>query len=302
MMPIGIFNGYFPYGLKEQAQRIKALGFNTVQLDLEFKGMDFSTGDKIHPDKAAEVRETFRDHALPICCLSGYTNIIHPDPDRRRANLDRLKAILRHARAFGSPYVLSETGTFDPDSDWVHHPKNRTEDGFAECRQAIRELCDVAEDHGSVFVMETYVNNVVGSIEETLRMFAEVDSPALALVMDPTNYFEDHNIDRMQATLRAIFDALGDRIVIAHAKDVKRSGEDKSEKHAAIDATEAHSFRGVGEIELPAPGLGALDYDYYLTRLAQRHPNIPLIIEHLEENDIPRAFDFIKGKLRAHGL
>ncbi len=106
----------------------------------------------------------------------------------------------------------------------------------------------------------------------------------------------------MDRELNRIFDALDDRVRISHAKDVKRSGTDKSEKHADIDASEAHSFRGVGEIELPAPGLGSLNYDLYLQRLSRRHPNIPLIIEHLEEADVPRAKAFIDGKLRALGV
>ena len=133
-------------------------------------------------------------------------------------------------------------------------------------------------DHGAVFLLETYVNNVVGSVEETVRMFAAVDHPGLGLLLDPTNYFERHNIDRMDDVLNQVFDTLSDKIKIAHAKDVKRSGGDKSEKHADIgdaDALEAHTFRGVGEIELPAPGLGSLNYDLYLKRLARKHPNIP---------------------------
>jgi sugar phosphate isomerase/epimerase len=120
--------------------------------------------------------------------------------------------------------------------------------------------------------------------------------------MDPTNYFEDHNIDKMDTVLKQMFDTLTDKVRIAHAKDVKRAGGDKSEKHADIDASEAHSFRGVGEIELPAPGLGALNYDYYLRRLSEKHPNIPIIIEHLDETDVPRAKKFLDGKLRANGV
>jgi sugar phosphate isomerase/epimerase len=145
------------------------------------------------------------------------------------------------------------------------------------------------------------VNNVVGSVEETVRMFAEVNHPSLGLLMDPTNYFEAHNIGQMDKVLKQIFDTLSDKIRIGHAKDVKLS-DDKSEKHADIDASEAHSFRGVGSIELPAPGLGVLNYDYYLKRLAEKHPNIPMIIEHLDESDVPRAKKFIDGKLRANGL
>ena len=301
MIQVGIFTGYFPYALEEQARRIRALGFNTVQLDLAFKDIDFSTPDAITAEKAKRVRETFRDHDLPICAVSGYTNIVHPDPAARRRKLDMLRAMLRHARAFGTPYVISETGTYATESEWVSDPRNKTEAGFAECRAVIAELAQVAYDHGAVFLLETYVNNVVGSVEETVRMFAEVDHPGLGLLMDPTNYFEDHNIDAMGAVLRQIFDTLSDRVRIAHAKDVKRSAS-TAEKHADIDASDAHSFRGVGAIELPAPGLGALDYDSYLRLLSRKHPNIPLVIEHLEEEDVPRAKRFIDAKLRANGV
>ena len=302
MIQIGIFNGYFPYTLKEQAEKIRALGFNAVQLDLAFKDIDFSTPESITLEKAKRVRETFRDYNLPICCVSGYTNIVHPDPAKRKLKLDYLKTVIRNARLFGSPYVISETGTFNPESDWVSHPRNKTEEAFQECKGIIKDLAQIAYDHGAVFLLETYVNNVVGSVEETVRMFAEVDHPGLGLLMDPTNYFESHNIGRMDAVLNQIFDTLSDKIRIAHAKDVKRSSGDTAEKHAEMDASEAHTFRGVGAIELPAPGLGDLNYDLYLQRLSRKHPNIPIVIEHLEEADVPRAKRFLDDKLRNNGL
>jgi sugar phosphate isomerase/epimerase len=304
MMQTGIFTGYFPYGLDETAAKIRTLGFNTVQLDMHFKDIDVSAG-QITKEKCIRIRETFRDHNLPISCISGYTNIIHPDKAERERRVGYLKEIIRHAQYLGTPYVISETGTFNTESDWVHHPKNKTEEGFEECRKVVADLAQYAYDHGAMFLLETYVNNVVGSVEETVRMFAQVDHPGLGLLMDPTNYFETHNIDRMDAILNQVFDTLSDKIKIGHAKDVKRSGDDKSEKHADIgdeNASESHTFRGVGEIELPAPGLGSLNYDLYLKRLAQKHPNIAMIIEHLDESDVPRAKKFLDGKLRAQGL
>jgi len=303
MIQVGIFTGYFPYGLEETASKIRTLGFNTVQLDLHFKDVDVSPG-RITPEKCARIRDTFRDHDLPVCCISGYTNIVHPDRAERERRVGYLKEIIRHAQYLGSPYVISETGTYNTESDWVHHPRNKTEAGFEECRAVISDLARTAYDHGAMFLLETYVNNVVGSVEETVRMFAAVDHPGLGLLMDPTNYFETHNIDRMDQVLDQVFDALADPIKIAHAKDVKRSG-DTSEKHADIgdaDALESHTFRGVGAIELPAPGLGSLNYDLYLRRLARKHPNIPIIIEHLDESDVPRAKKFLDGKLRANGV
>jgi sugar phosphate isomerase/epimerase len=301
MIQVGIFTGYFPYGLEETATRIRKHGFNTVQLDMAFKDMDLETS-KISKAKCKKIRDTFRAHNLPVCAVSGYTNIVHPDPAARAQKLKHLKTLIRNARDLGTPYVISETGTFDTESDWVHHPKNKTEEGYETCRDVIADLVKEAYDHGAVFLLETYVNNVIGSVGETLRLFADIDSPSLGLLMDPTNYFEDHNIDSMDQVLNQIFDSLTDKVRIAHAKDVMRSKAGASEKHADIDASEAHTFRGVGAIELPAPGLGSLNYDLYLERLAVKHPNIPIVIEHLEEPDVPRAKAFVDKKLEAVGV
>jgi sugar phosphate isomerase/epimerase len=301
MIQTGIFTGYFPYGLEETAQRIRGIGFNTVQLDVEFKDIDLSN-EGITTTKCHQVRDMFRRHNLPVCCISAYTNLVHPDPGQRKVNLDRLKTIIKHARDLGSPYVISETGTFDPDSDWVHHPKNKTEEGYEECRDVVKEIVDFSREHGVTFLTETYVNNVIGSIDETLRLFADIDDQNLGLLMDPTNYFEDHNIDNMDNELHKIFNALSHHVVISHAKDVKRAEGDQGVQMADIDAGEAHALRGVGMIELPAPGLGSLNYDIYLQRLGNDHPNIPIIIEHLSEDDVPRAKAFIDGRLEANGV
>jgi sugar phosphate isomerase/epimerase len=300
MIQVGIFTGYFPYTLEETAKRIRSLGFNTVQLDVTFKDMEVGPG-KLNSEKCKKIRDTFRMHNLPVCAISGYTNLVHPDPAKRKANLDRLKELMRYANELGSPYVISESGTFDPDSDWVHHPKNKTEKGYEDCRNVIADLVAFARQQGVTFLVETYVNNVIGSVEETLRLFADINHANLRLLMDPTNYFEEHNIDKMDQTLNTIFDALTDKIKISHAKDVKRAEASHGVQMADIDASEAHALRGVGMIDLPAPGLGSLNYDLYLKRLYRHHPNIPIIIEHLDETDVPRAKKFIDSKLLANG-
>ena len=179
MMQLGIFTGYFPYGLEETAKRVRSHGFNTVQLDLHFKDIDLSAG-QITKEKAKKVRDTFRAHDLPICCLSGYTNLIHPDLAHRKANVDRVKELIRHARQFGTAYVISETGTYNTELEWMSDPKNKTEEGFETRRKVISELAREAYDHGAMFLLETYVNNVVGSVEETVRMLRRSIIPASA--------------------------------------------------------------------------------------------------------------------------
>jgi sugar phosphate isomerase/epimerase len=299
MISVGIFNGYFPYSLNESVRRIKELGFTSVQLDLSFKDMDLTSG-ALNSEKCRLISSTFRDANLPIVAVSGYTNLVHPNPLKRKENIDGLKTILKFARELGAHYVVSETGTFNEESDWVYHEKNGTEEAFETICGTIRDLAKFAYDHGSVFLVENYVNNIVGTVDQVLRLFSEVNHPALGLLLDPTNYFSDVNIDDVDGELNRIFNALGDKVKIAHAKDCKRA-ENTAEKHADIDADESHTFRGAGSVELPAPGLGILNYDLYLKRLSAMHPNIPLIIEHLEEPDIPRAKKFIDNKLKSGG-
>lgn len=301
MIQVGIFTGYFPYTLEETAMKIRAHGFNTVQLDLLFSDVDMST-DAITANTCRKIRDTFRRHDLPVSCISSYTNLTAPDPGRREEELARLRTIIRHAHDLGSPYVPSETGTFDPDSDWVDHPKNRTEEGYEECRDIIAGLVKEAREHGAVFVIEPYVNNVIGTVERTLRLFAEIDDPCLGLAMDPNNFFDEHLIRDMDGTLNYMFDALSDKIVFAHAKDVKLLEADEGVRFSGVKATEGHALKGVGRIELPAPGSGSLNYTLFLTRLAKASPNCPLIIEHLEEDDVARAKRFVDDQLVEAGV
>jgi sugar phosphate isomerase/epimerase len=300
MITVGIFNGYYPHTLAETISRIKRDGFNCVQLDLSFKDID-TTPANLNKQKANYIRDAFRDANLPIVCISGYTNIIHPDPKKREQNLNELKNLLRYARDLGTPYVISETGTYNAESDWVWDPKNGTEEAYEEICRTIEDLAKFAYDHGSMFLVENYIQNVIGSVDQLARLFHDVNHPGLGLLMDPTNYFTGDNIGRVDETINRIFDTLGDRIKIAHAKDIKPA-EDTGEKHADIDASESHTFRGAGAVELPAPGLGILNYDLYLARLGKLHPNIPIIIEHLDETDIPRAKKFLDDKLKSVGV
>ena len=53
------------------------------------------------------------------------------------------------------------------------------------------------------------------------------------------------------------FKILASKIKIAHAKDVKLATSAQGVQMADMDASEAHALRGVGMIELPAPGLGS---------------------------------------------
>ncbi len=300
MLSVGIFTGYYPYNTDEVIKRIKDSDFNCVQLDVSFKDCDAAKGE-LTREKAVEIRNKFRDANLPIIAVSAYTNFIHPDPQKRAANIAYFKQMVDFAHDLGCPYVASETGTYNEESDWVWDDRNASEEVYLETLAIIKDIVAHAEKKGVTFLVENYVNNVIGSVEQIERLFADVNSKNIGLICDPTNYFNERNFANMDAELEKIFDRLAPFMKIAHAKDCMLT-EDHTEKHADIDADASHSFRGSGGVELPAAGLGRLNYPLYLKLLAEHHPNMPVIIEHLDEGDIPRAKGFVDGVLKKVGV
>lgn len=300
MISTGIFTGYYPFDIDETIRRIKKDGFSCVQLDVSFKDCD-AAKEYLTKEKANLIRDKFRDANLPIVAISAYTNLIHHDPEKKKANLNYIKMIMERALDLGCPYVASETGTKNLESDWVWDEANETELAYEETAEAIAEIVKFGKEVGATYIVENYVNNVIGSIEQLQRLFSDINMPNLKLICDPTNYFTEELMHDIDGQLQRIFHALSDKMVIAHAKDIKFA-EDFGVKQADIDADESHVFRGSGAVELPAPGLGCLNYDLYLKLLAKYHPNIPLIIEHLDEGDIQRAKKFVDGVLKRQGV
>ncbi len=298
MISVGIFTGYYPYTLEQTIAKIKRDGMSCVQLDLEFKDIDLGRG-KITAEKAHRVRDAFRDANIPVVAISAYTNLTHPDPATREANISRVKEILKYARDFGTPYVVSETGTYNLESDWLPDEKNFTEAAYQEFKGIATDIAKYAYEQDAVFLIENYTNNIIGSADQVARLLQEVDHPGLGLLLDPTNFFDGNNIDDVDPVIEKIFWVLDDKIKVAHAKDCKRA-ENKNEKFGD-GAAEHNSFRGAGAVELPAAGLGVLNYELYLTRLRKNHPNIPLIMEHLDEEDIQRGKGFVDGTLKKIG-
>jgi sugar phosphate isomerase/epimerase len=299
MINVGIFTGYYPYTLARTIQKLKEAGMGCVQLDLEFTDIDLSRGN-ITTEKAHRVRDAFRKANLPIIAISAYTNLVHPDPVKRQQNIAAVKEILAHARDFGTPYVISETGTYNTENDWLFDAKNSTEEAYQEFKAIALDLAKYAYEHNAVFLVENYVNNIIGSVSQVARLLHDIDHPGIGLALDPTNYFDDKNIHQIDETLHNIFNVLEGKIKIAHGKDCKKA-EVVTEKFGD-GAAEHNSFRGAGAVELPAAGLGDLNYELYVRLLARKYPNIPLIIEHVDEPDIPRAKEFVDTVLSRVGV
>ncbi len=269
---LGVYSGvYSKLRLEEAVARIRDDGFRSVLSNYTFADVRF---DPLAPDweAAGKIVGCFERHGIEIVAVFGYVNLVDPIPARRKQGDVRLETLLTNWKRLGCRNVSTETGTFNPKSAWLDAPKNETEEGYLQCRAAIEKWAKVAEKAGAVLSIEAYWRNVIGSIDRADRLFREVQSPALKLVMDPNNYFRKEELPKMQPMLEEMFRRLGPHIVLAHAKDVKPAAEGT---------------------ELPASGKGVLDYPLFLRLLAQLDRPLDLIVEHLTLDDVPRARDFV---------
>ncbi len=269
---------YAALPVAEAARRIRDQGFVSVLTHYTFADAQFNP---LAPDwqVADKIVRTFEQHGIHIAASFGYVNIVDPRPERRASGEARMACLIQNWKRLGCANISTETGTFNTESDWADAPENATEEGYQQCRQVLERLARMAEKAGAVVSIEPYWRNVIDSVERAERLFREVQSPGLRLVMDPCNYPRKGDLPRLNALMDDMFRRLGDQIVVAHAKDVAPAETD--------------------DTDLPAAGRGVLDYPHYLRLLAGLGRPIDLLVEHVTLDDVPRARDHVRAALDA---
>jgi sugar phosphate isomerase/epimerase len=271
-LKLAVFSSvYGELPLESAAQRIKQDGFAGVVTDFTFVDVRFNG---LSPDweAARKITSSLERHSLKIVGIAAYYNVVDPNAERRKKGEDRIRCYIENWKRLGSPIICTETGTLNVISEWLESPDNDTEAAYLDCRSKIHGLVNAAQKTEAVVAIEAYWRNVISTTEKTQRLFHDIKSPALGLVMDPCNYFRNQDLDKMQPMLEEIFRLVGEKTVLAHAKDIKSAPQGP---------------------DLPAAGMGVLNYPLYLKLLAGLNRPLYLTLEHLGMEDVPRARDYV---------
>ncbi len=197
-------------------QAARAAGFAAVHYNMACSGLP-TMPDAIPAAVADAVADAARATGVHVDAVSGTYNMIHPDPAQRRAGLRRLGVLIDACAAMGTGMVTLCTGTRDPHDQWRAHADNRRADAWADLLAEMSSACALAEARGIRLGIEPELANVVDGAVRARALIDTLQSPALAIVLDPANLFEvAPDRDRIVA---AAVDLLADRIVMAHAKD-----------------------------------------------------------------------------------
>ncbi len=201
----------------------KATGFACVQYNMACSGLA-AMPDALSAQDAAAVATASKASGVAIAAVSGTYNMIHPDPAVRAKGLARLEVLLRNAAAMGTGMVTLCTGTRDTDDQWRHHPDNADPEAWADLLAEMGKACALAEPLGIKLGIEPELANVVDTASRARALIDALQSPALAIVLDPANLFEMATLADQRDLLSRSVDLLVDRTLMAHAKDRDAAG------------------------------------------------------------------------------
>ena len=286
MARLGVLTSEFERpSLEETLDAVAGHGIGAVQFQLGSavpsiplrdslqRGLDV-LGPHLSPSLCADIREQLAKRDIALAAVDGTFNMVHPDRDRRWANLGHLVELIGYCDALGTSTVTLCTGSRE-DIMWRRHPDNDSPEALADLVEVMRAAARAAEEHGVILALEPEVNNVISSAPRARQLIDEVGSPAVKVVMDPANIFAAGELPEMTAKLQEAFRLLSRDIAVAHAKDLDHDGE-------------------AGHL---AAGEGRLDYPLYLSLLRDSGFDGTIVLHqmhHLGDAEIGARFAFVR--------
>jgi len=227
------------------------------------------------------IGRAFSAQGMTIAEVGRWVNLLDPDPQRRKENLQKVTDGLALADAVGALCCVDIAGSFSATSWFGPHPDNLSRTFFDAAVENARKIIDSVHPKRAKFCYEMMGWSLPDSAESTLEMVKAVDRKAFAVHLDPCNLINcPARFYRSSQLLNDCFDKLGPLIVSCHAKDLTWNVE-----------MNVH-FQEV------RPGRGSLDYGLYLKRLAGLPHQPPLMLEHLPNAE---EYDQARQHIRAVG-
>lgn len=247
-------------------------GFACAQYNMACSGLA-AMPDAISEELARSVAAAATASGVEIVAVSGTYNMIHPDLALREAGHRRLAVLAERCATISTGLVTLCTGTRDPRDQWKEHPDNNSPEAWRDLLDAMGTAIGIAERYDIDLGIEPELANVVNSAAKARRLIDELKSPRIKIILDPANLFEVETLEEQRTIVASAIDLLGDRIVMAHAKDRAPDGR------------------------FATAGKGVLDYAFYLRKLAEIGFDGSLIAHGLAAQEALGVAEFLKAGL-----
>jgi sugar phosphate isomerase/epimerase len=216
-------------------------------------------------ERIRAIGSAFAKQDVIIAEVGAWKNMLDPDSEKRRANLEYVVERCALAEAVGARCCVDIAGSYNPTVWYGPNPKNLSKEFFDATVANCRYIIDAIKPKRTKFTIEMMGWSLPDSPDSYLALIKAVDRPAFGVHLDvcnginsPKRFYENTKY------IQECFEKLGPKIASCHAKDLQW-----------IVELNVHFLEVV-------PGRGQMDYQAYLRGLAGLSSQAPLMLEHLK--------------------
>lgn len=259
--------------LQEKARAMAAAGFDTVQVTFFFQ----PTAEELQ-----SLARTFKDLKLKTIAFGNYFNLFRPDDTGfMGSSRAAMKLVAAHAGLFDCKQFVTWSASYSPRFDGTE-PRNHTPEAVAQLHRAIREVVlPILEPIDGCVAFEPYFPHVVGTLELAREVLAPFPAHRVGLLLDPPNFITPALYPKREEEMRRLFRELGERIHLAHFKDMKLNPAGSS-------------------VDLPGPGGGEMNYPLLISEIRKLNRPLPCIVEHIKAElaEMTKTKAWVENQLR----
>ena len=222
---------------------------------------------------------------IVIAEVGAWSNPLSPDAAARAAALEHCTRCLDLAERIGARCCVNIAGSRGAKWDGPH-PDDLRDDTFALVVDTVRSIIDSVRPTSTRYTLEPMPWMYPDSPDSYLQLLAAVDRPAFGVHLDPVNWVNSpRRYVGNAALIREAVAKLGPFVRSCHAKDIVLRPQ------LTVHLDEVR------------PGEGALDYPVLLRELASLGPDLPLMLEHLPDEDAyGAAATFVRAVAQREGI
>jgi sugar phosphate isomerase/epimerase len=215
--------------------------------------------------RVREIEKAFAAENVVIAEVGAWRNMLDPDGEKRRENMNYVMERMALAEAVGARCCVDIAGSYNPKVWYGPERRNLSKEFFDATVENCRRIIDEVKPRRSRFTIEMMGWNLPDGPDSYLQLIRAVDRAAFGVHLDVCNGINSPaRFYRNPEFIRECFRKLGNWIVSCHAKDLQWVVE-----------LNVHFLEVV-------PGRGEVDYAAYLTELSKLPVEAPLMLEHLK--------------------
>ncbi|MFJ5761345.1 sugar phosphate isomerase/epimerase family protein [Neobacillus sp. NPDC093182] len=238
------------------------------------------------PYEREEYKHAFKEADIVLAEMGAFCmNISDPDLNQQEKAIKMIIKRLEQAEEMEALCCVMHGGSYNNNGCVQAHFDNFSEKNIEHNIHVIQRIVDEVQPKKTKLVLETESYVLPDNPKLYLHMLKEINREGFAVHLDPVNMVSSPRRAYYNGKfIKECFETLGEYIVSCHAKDTNLID------HATTQITETYL------------GNGILDYGTYLTELNKLSQEPPLMIEHITEEQLPKALNYIFNKASELGL